>query len=152
MATQDDNKKPSIFNLFICKCPRCRKGNMFKTTNPYNLKNFMQMNETCPVCGQVFDIEVGFYYGTSYVSYAFAVALSAATFVAWWLLIGISVNDNRVFYWLGFNSVLLLALQPPMMRVARTIWLSFFVYYDKNWKTKEAKKPERTNDAMKNAW
>lgn len=152
MKTQEDNKKPSIFNLFICKCPRCRRGDMFKTSNPYHLKSFMKMNETCPVCGQVFDIEVGFYYGTSYVSYAFAIALSAATFVAWWVLIGISINDNRVFFWLGFNSILLLALQPPMMRLARTIWLSFFVYYDKSWKERPAKKPERTNDAMKNEW
>ena len=34
------------------------------------------MNKECPVCGQPTEIEVGFYYGTSYVSYALTVALS----------------------------------------------------------------------------
>jgi endogenous inhibitor of DNA gyrase (YacG/DUF329 family) len=72
--------KPSILNLFICKCPRCRKGDMFTDKNPWHLKHTMNMNKECPVCGQPLDIEVGFYFGSSYVSYAFTVAISAITF------------------------------------------------------------------------
>lgn len=55
------------------------------------------MNKSCPVCGQMTELEVGFYYGTSYVSYALTVALSISTLVAWWVIIGLSTEDNRFF-------------------------------------------------------
>lgn len=152
MELSDDQRKPSILKLLSCKCPRCRRGDMFEVSNPYNLKKFMKMHETCPVCGQVYDIEVGFYYGTGFVSYALAVALSVATLVAWWVLIGISISDNRIFYWLGFNALFLVAMQPVLMRFSRTLWLAFFVPYDRQWKTREAKKPERINAAQMNGW
>ena len=93
----------------------------------------MKMNAECPVCKQSFDLEPGFYYGTSYVSYAFAIAITVASFVTWWILVGISINDNRVFYWIIVNGVLLILLQPLLMRLSRTIWLAFFVKYDANW-------------------
>jgi hypothetical protein len=92
----------------------------------------MQMNETCAVCGQPTEIEPSFYYGTGYVSYSLAVAISVSTFVAWWVLIGFSFHDSRFFWWIGLNALLLLVMQPYLMRLSRTIWLSFFVKYDKN--------------------
>ncbi|RFM28216.1 DUF983 domain-containing protein [Deminuibacter soli] len=148
-----DNHKPSlVLSALQCKCPRCRRGHMFKDSNPYHLKHTMSMYEHCQVCGQQFDIEVGFYYGTSYVSYAFTVAFSAATFVAWWVLLGFSLNDNRIFYWLAVNAVLLIAMQPIFMRIARSVWLAFFVYYDPQWNSKPPEAPERVNDTLKDAW
>jgi hypothetical protein len=108
---------------------------MFQTKNSYDLKQFMKMNTHCPVCSQHMEIEVGFYYGTSYVSYAVTVAISVATFVAWWVLIGFSVHDNRFFWWLGINTAALILLQPYLMRLSRAIWLSFFVKYDPAWET-----------------
>ena len=110
------------------------------------------MNKECTVCGQPFDIEVGFYFGSSYVSYAFTVALSVATFILWWLTIGFSLYDNRIFYWLIFNAVFLIAMQPYLMRVARTGWLLFFAWYDKNWKTNRPKALERTNKDQEGNW
>ena len=92
------------------------------------------MHRDCPECGQPTEIEVGFYYGTGYVSYALTVGLSVASFVLWYIIIGMSVDDNRFFYWLGFNAVLLILLQPYLMRLSRTIWLSFFVRYNAHWK------------------
>ena len=127
------------------KCPRCREGYLFKSHNAYAFKKseYIQMNEKCPVCGQITDIEVGFYYGTSYVSYALTFAFSVATFVAWWVLIGFSIHDNKVFWWLGVNAALLIALQPVFMRLSRTMWLSWFVKYDPDWQTNQAQDPER---------
>jgi len=92
------------------------------------------MNKECPVCGQPTDIEVGFYYGTSFVSYGLTVFLSVITFVAWFLTIGISVYDNRFVYWLIFNAVFLICLQPWLMRLSRSFWISWFVKYDPDWK------------------
>jgi hypothetical protein len=95
---------------------------------------------------------VGFYYGSSYVSYALTVALSVVTFVLWALLIGFSLKDNRLFYWLAVNGVLLIALQPYIMRVARTGWLAFFVKYDRNWKENPPEALERINREQENNW
>jgi hypothetical protein len=106
---------------------------MFQEKNAYRLNRFMKMYEHCPACGQRMEIEVGFYYGTGYVSYALTVALSVTTFVAWWVLVGLSVHDNRFFWWLGLNITLLIVLQPYLMRLSRAIWLSFFVRYNENW-------------------
>ena len=91
------------------------------------------MHSHCPVCRQKFEMEPGFWYGTGYISYALTVAISAVCFVGWLLLIGISTEDNRVFYWLGFNSLLLIALQPLLMRLSRVIYICFFVKYDEDY-------------------
>lgn len=144
--------RPSILNLVVCKCPRCRQGDMFIVKNPYRLKTTMKMREECELCGQAFDIEPGFYYGSSYVSYALGIAISVASLVIFILTIGISLEDNRFFYWMAANAVLLILVQPPMMRVARTIWLAFFVPYNPNWRNEPAKKPERVNEDQKNNW
>ena len=92
------------------------------------------MPKYCTSCGQPTEIEVGFYYGTGYVSYVLTVGLSLITFFLWFLFIGMSVDDNRFFYWLGFNAVLLILMQPYLMRLSRTIWLTFFVRYNPRWK------------------
>jgi len=115
--------------LFSNRCPHCRQGHLFCTTSAYK-KGFMKMPENCPQCGQRTEIELGFYYGAAYVSYALTVALSVSTFVAWYVLIGMGLDDNRVFWWLGSNAIFLIVLQPWLMRLARTIWLSFFVKYN----------------------
>ncbi|HVX52466.1 MAG TPA: DUF983 domain-containing protein [Chitinophagaceae bacterium] len=132
-AVRKEKNPTFIASLFKTTCPHCRQGHMFISRKIY-AKNFLQMPETCPVCGQRMEIERGFYYGTGYVSYAITVALSVATFIAWWVLIGFSLNDNRVFWWLGINAALLVVLQPWLMRLSRRVWLGFFVRYDANWK------------------
>jgi hypothetical protein len=152
LPAQTHRKHPGFLKLFACKCPRCREGDMFMDKNPWHLKNTMKMNKVCPVCKQPLDVEVGFYFGSSYVSYALSIALSVSTFVAWWVLIGFTLHDDRFFYWMGFNAVFLIAMQPYLMRVSRTGWLAFFVPYDKNWMTNPPKPLERTNKDQENNW
>ena len=126
-----------IWSILSMRCPRCRKGPMFKDPNPYKkfkLSHIFDMHDTCPECNQKFDLETGFWYGTGYVSYGLAVAISVASFIAWMVLIGVSTEDNRVFYWLAFNGVLLVVLQPWLMRISRVLYLNFFVSYDKDYK------------------
>ena len=125
---------------------------MFREPNPWKLKTTMRMNKECPVCSQPLDIEVGFYYGAGYVSYALTIALSVATFIAWWILIGFSFQDKRFLYWLVSNALVLIALQPYLMRLARTGWLAFFVRYDRNWRSHPPKPLERTNQNHENNW
>jgi len=142
-----------ISSSLDCRCPRCRDGKLFQHPLTINFKKNVEMNKHCPVCGQPTEIEVGFYYGTGYVSYALTVAISITSLVAWWVLIGFSTEDNRFFYWMGSNAVFLILLQPWIMRVSRSLWISWFVKYDPDW---EHKKPEdvseRLNAEQANNW
>ena len=130
--------KPNYYwSILTMKCPRCREGQMFKDNNPYrkfSLKHIFDMHDNCPVCNQKYDMEPGFWYGTAYVSYALAVPVSVTTVVAWFVLIGVSPEDNRIFYWLVLNAVLLMVLQPWLMRLSRVIYIRFFVSYDADYK------------------
>ncbi len=136
-----------------CRCPRCREGKLFKNPVSVSLKKNMEMYKTCQVCGQPTEKEVGFYYGTGYVSYALAVAISVTTLVAWYVLIGMSTSDNRFFYWLVANAVLLILLQPWLMRLSRSLWISWFVKYDPEWQHHEPDDvSERLNADQANNW
>ena len=142
-----------LASAFGCRCPRCREGKLFEYGTTFRMKKNTQMNKDCPVCGQPTEIEVGFYYGTSYVSYVLTVAMSITSLVAWWVLIGLSTDDNRFFYWMGTNAVLLLLLQPWIMRVSRSLWISWFVKYDPDWQDhKPDDVSERMNMDQANNW
>lgn len=141
MTIKEIRPKPNYFwSMLTMKCPRCRRGPMFKNSNPYKklkLSYILDMYYTCPECQQRFDLEPGFWYGTGYVSYALAVAISGITFIAWWIIIGISVDDNRIIAWLIFNTILLVVIQPWLMRLSRALYLRFFVGYNENYDTEE---------------
>jgi uncharacterized protein (DUF983 family) len=151
-AAKSDEKPALVLSVFQNKCPRCRRGKLYKKGNPYDLKNFMKMHERCPVCGQSLDMEPGFYYGTNMVSYTLAVLLSAVSFFVWWILIGFSFQDSRFFWWMGINAFLLVALQPPLMRLSRTVWLAFFVPYSSKWREGDVIEPERVNKEQMHNW
>ncbi len=141
-----------LATVFGCRCPRCREGKLFKNPVSANIGRNNQMNEHCPVCGQPSEIEVGFYYGTGYVSYMLAVMVSGVTFVAWWLFIGFSFSDNRFAWWIGVNAVLLILLQPWLMRLSRSLWMSWFVRYDANWRENAVSDYERIVPGQMNNW
>lgn len=123
-----------LWSLFTQKCPRCRKGAMFTNTNPWNLKTTLRMPARCTECGQLFELEVGFWYGTAYLSYAVTVIFCALSFVCWFLTIGFSLTDQRFFWWMGINGFLLIVLQPWFMRLSRSMYLYFFVSYNADYK------------------
>ncbi len=146
------NTKPNyLISVLTNKCPRCRKGYIFETKNAYNFKDITKMPQNCAVCGQPTEIEFGFYYGTGYVSYALSIAFSVAFFIAWKVLIGITlaIDDNRIFYFMGAYIIVILTIQPLLMRLSRSIWLSWFVSYDAEWQLHNPQKTERTIEAYK---
>jgi uncharacterized protein (DUF983 family) len=135
-----------------CFCPRCREGKLFRYSTSISVRKNMDMYDTCPVCGQPTDIEVGFYYGTSYISYLVSILITVVYFGLYWLIIGFSFTDHRFLYWVISDSVLLLLLQPWLMRYSRSLWISFFVHYDPDWKTHPPAALERINKDEMNNW
>jgi hypothetical protein len=137
----DNNElKPALLPaIFKMKCPNCRKGDMFCNRSMFPLKQLLKMPEQCKVCGQPMELEVGFYYGTGYVSYALTLVLLAVVFFAYWGIFGISYKDNSVFYALGASIAAVLLLQPWLMRMSRVLYLYMFVKYGKGstWRSEE---------------
>ncbi|MDI9320805.1 MAG: hypothetical protein QM530_10100 [Phycisphaerales bacterium] len=124
---------PSILKM---KCPNCRKGNMFSNESIFPLASMLNMPDKCSECGQIMELEPGFYYGTGYVSYGLTVALLAAVFVVYWVLIGLSYKDNSIFIALSVAVGSCLLLQAWIMRISRVLYLYMFVKYGKGHKAK----------------
>lgn len=125
---------------------------MYKNKGAFRIKGLMTMHERCPVCGQHLDMEPGFYYGTNMVSYVLAILFSVLSFAIWFVTIGFSLQDARFFWWIGINAVLLILLQPPLMRFSRTVWLAFFVPYSPNWHKGDVIEPFNINREQANNW
>jgi uncharacterized protein (DUF983 family) len=149
---KEESKRPYLISTLLCKCPRCRKGRMFRYGIQLSVKKNMTMNDRCEECGQIMDIEVGFYYGTGYVSYLVAFIISILSFFLWMFTIGFSFEDDRFFWWIGCNAVFLLLLQPWLMRYSRALWLSWFVKYDPDWKNTRPTIAERINKEQMSNW
>lgn len=126
-----DNKPLLLPSILKMKCPNCRKGHMYTNKSVFPLGEMLKMPEHCPVCGQKFELEVGFYYGTGYVSYALSVALYVFNFVWYWVLIGLSYKDYSIFYCLATSTAIVILLQPWLMRISRVLYLYMFVKYGK---------------------
>ncbi len=141
-----------IATIVQCRCPRCREGKLFRHPLTFRLNRNTDMHDACPVCGQPTDIEVGFYYGTGYISYLAALLFTVIYFLLWLAFIGFSFSDNRFLTWIISNSVFLVALQPWLMRFSRVFWLGCFVDYDPEWEFHQPEMPERVNPDQKNNW
>ena len=152
--SESKTKRGYLSSALQCRCPRCREGRLFQNPFRFTFNGNMEMNKTCKVCGQPTEIEVGFYYGTGYVSYGLTVAITVITLVAWWILIGFSTEDNRFFWWMGTNALLLLILQPLLMRLSRSLWISWFVSYDPDWSNHSLSEEdfERLNKDQSGNW
>lgn len=118
-------KGTSLYSIFTNTCPKCQEGKFFKTSNPYDLKNFDEINDNCKYCGESFTREPGFYIGSMYVSYALSVALTVTVFILFVLILDIDIYP--VLY--GLIPAFLLLL-PIFFRTARIIWLNIFVSFD----------------------
>jgi uncharacterized protein (DUF983 family) len=112
------------------RCPRCRRGHIFKG-HTYAIKG-NKMNENCPHCGLHFEIEPGYFYAAMYVSYSMnvsqAVTIAVATYV---------FTHNMESPWLYLFTILggCFLLAPFNFRYSRIIllyWLSPKIRYNPN--------------------
>ncbi len=115
---------PVIISILQSKCPRCRKGNLFLNSNPYNLKQMTDMPDECMVCGQDFKIEDGFFLGATYVSYAISIAISVGI-----MFFGVFLFHLTYFQILPIIAILLIGLTPLIVRYSRVLWMYMFIPY-----------------------
>jgi hypothetical protein len=114
-----------IHSTFYNKCPRCHTGQVFENNNPYSFKNGLKMNTHCPHCNLKFQREVGYFYGSMYVSYGLQTAFITLLFILntfWWNFQSLTI----VLLMIGG----ILFLFPVTFRWSRIIWIASFTKYE----------------------
>ncbi|OJU75849.1 MAG: hypothetical protein BGO09_13545 [Bacteroidetes bacterium 47-18] len=129
MSSTRQHKPNIVWSVVNNKCPHCRKGDMFLEKNPYKLSAILKMHKYCPACEGDLEPEVGFYFGTGYISYGLSIVVCIAWLLVYYLAFGISIYDNSMFIYLGTAIGWLLLCQPLIMRWSRTIWIAIFEKY-----------------------
>ena len=117
-------KGTKLYSIFSNKCPKCQEGDFFINKNPYKA-GFIKMHDSCPHCGELFNKEVGFYYGAMYVSYGVNIALGVALF-----LLSVVIFNMDLVWYLFLFFCLVAVLFPWTMRTSRLIYINLFVKYD----------------------
>ncbi|MDQ6477518.1 DUF983 domain-containing protein [Dyadobacter sp. LHD-138] len=116
---------PKLYSIARLKCPRCHRGNLFTKRNPYSFKDSMKMPDRCAVCNRDFQIEPGFYIGALWTSFPIVIFMMA--FLSILLLVFVKMDLEWFFVAI---TVILLLLQPIIIRLGRAIWINIFVDYE----------------------
>lgn len=93
------------------RCPKCRKGIVFR--------HGMEMNNKCPYCGTRFDREPGFFTGAMYIGYV--IALPIGVFLMFVLMIVLPDIHPAIHGILAMVGVL--PIVPLTVRLSRVLWL-----------------------------
>ena len=69
-------KGSKFYSVSKNKCPKCHEASFWPNSPLRNLLfNRGKLNKKCSNCGLEFEIELGFWYGAMYISYALGVLL-----------------------------------------------------------------------------
>ncbi len=117
-------RNTKLYSIYNNKCPKCHQGDFFITKSPYH-KDFIKMHEKCSHCHDLFNKEVGFYYGAMYVSYGLNIGIGVALF----LLMVLIFKIDLLIYLFSF-LIIEVILFPWVMRISRLIYINLFVKYD----------------------
>jgi len=117
-----------------CKCPKCRKGDMF-ASRMYSFSR--QKNYTnCPYCNFQFEMEPGYFYVAMFVSYAMNVAQMVTFAVATYVLTG----SESPWLYIAILLGAAFALSPINFRYSRVILL-YWLTPNLNYDPERARKP-----------
>ena len=121
------SKGSKLYSILFNKCPRCQSGKFWKHTNPF--KNIFTKEEKddmyCSNCSLLFELEVGFWYGAMYVSYAIGVAIMLFL----WGLSSVLFPEINIFNQIFFVIFFILLSAPVNYHYSRLIWINIFVHY-----------------------
>jgi len=119
MANMETSK--TQFQAFLAqKCPKCRQGDMFKSST-YNLLSFGAVHTNCTVCNLHFEREPGFFTGAMYFSYGINVAIIA--------IVGICTQfffQPDIFVLVGVVTFATIAFIPFTFRYSRMMMMYLF--------------------------
>ncbi len=110
--------------LLTCKCPSCRKTTIFVHKGIFPLGELVLLKDYCEVCGQKMKSERNNGGG---INYALTVVLFILNLGWYWPIFGMSYKDNSMYYYLISSTLVVILLQPYLMRLSRAIYLYLYV-------------------------
>jgi uncharacterized protein (DUF983 family) len=110
----------------LMRCPRCRKGSMYKNNNLLSFSFANSMNLECAHCKQSFEPEPGFYYGAMYMSYGLQVLLFMFLFFFFAV-----IGEMNIHWFVIMTFIAMLLASPYFLKLSRTLYLMLFVRFDK---------------------
>jgi hypothetical protein len=120
-------KKPMMLPaLLTMKCPSCRKTSVFVNKSIFPLSKCLALKDECEVCGQKMKSESNNGGG---INYALTMMLFFLNLCWYWPIFGMSYKDNSVFYYLITSTVVVVLLQPWLMRISRMLYLYLYVNF-----------------------
>ena len=123
------SKGSKLYSILFNKCPKCHIGSFWATNNPIKNMLFSTENtcQTCENCSLSYELEIGFWYGSMYVSYA----ISVAVMLLFWTLTSFFPLIN-IYNEILIIIIAILIVSPLNYHVSRLIWINFFVKYIPN--------------------
>lgn len=100
-----------LWALVRARCPRCRKGRMFRGA--------VTMNDPCPVCGLLFQREEGYFLGAMYCSYV----LSSVILGVFYFTAATFFPDANGTLLVTLVMIPYLPLVPAVFRYSRVLWV-----------------------------
>jgi len=122
-----DPQKPMLLPaLLTMKCPSCRKSTVFLNKSLFPLGKCLALKDECEVCGQRMKSESNNGGG---INYALSMVLFFLNLCWYWPIFGLSYQDNSVYYYLITSTIVVILLQPWLMRISRMLYLYLYVSF-----------------------
>ena len=124
-------KGTKLYATFWHKCPRCHEGELwenklwFAGAKALLTKADYCMHDKCSICGLVYDMEPGFWWGSMYMGYAFS---SGALLLVSGIYIALFEFNMPIF--LAVLSIAALIGFLYNARLSRSAYLNLWVKYD----------------------
>ena len=119
-------KTPLLIGLFGMKCPTCRKGDVFVNKHVFPLGKCLAMVDHCSVCGHKMKHESNNGGGINYALTVMLFFLNLLWYVPIFHITFIGYNDYSLYYYLITSTVVVILLQPWLMRLSRMIYIYLF--------------------------
>ena len=113
-----------VQSVLSLKCPKCRQGDLFDKKGLFRFRKILDMPNQCSNCGQVYEIEPGFWLGALWTSYPIVVAIEIP-------FLFMALFSRTISPWVSFGFMLLafFAFYPLMLRLGRSIWIHISIRY-----------------------
>ena len=119
-----------MYSVLFNKCPKCQVGKFWASNNPFINMLFSNKKtcEKCENCSLLYELEIGFWYGSMYVSYA----VSVAVMVLFWTLTTFFFPLINTLYEIVIIALAILLVSPLNYHISRLIWINFFIEFTPN--------------------
>ncbi len=117
-------KGQKLYSILKMRCPKCHEDRLF-AHRLSEMKGLLDMKEECSNCGQKFELEPGFYWGSMYIAYGLSTGIILGAFIILKFLLGFSMTQSYIAV-----VILILIMIPLVFRLSRSLWINLYVKYN----------------------